>query len=68
MEKSKYFLGIEVAYQKHVLLLSQRKYALDLLEKTDFWGANLIALQWKSTWIYTMIVVILLTTLDSIGG
>ena len=30
----KYFLGIEIAYQKYSILLSQRKYALDLLEET----------------------------------
>ena len=33
MRHSKYFLGIEVAHKKHSEL-SQRKYALDLLEKT----------------------------------
>jgi len=42
--KPKYFLEIKVAYQKHRLLLSQRKYALDLLEKNGLWGANLLAL------------------------
>ena len=36
MRKPTYFLGIEVAYQKHDgLLLSQKKYTLDLLEETD---------------------------------
>ena len=35
MGKPRYFLGIEVAYQKHGLLLSQRKHTFDLLEKTD---------------------------------
>ena len=34
MGKPRYFLRIEVAYQKHGLLLSQRKYTLDLLEET----------------------------------
>jgi len=34
MGKSKYFFGIEVVDKKHWLLLSQRKYAFDLLEKT----------------------------------
>ncbi|XP_020258624.1 uncharacterized protein LOC109835036 [Asparagus officinalis] len=34
MGKPKYFLGIEVAYQKHGMLLSQRKYVLNLLEET----------------------------------
>ena len=30
----KYLLGIEIAHQKHSVLLSQRKYALDLLAET----------------------------------
>ena len=34
MGKPKYFLRIKVAYKKHGLLLSQRKYTLDLLEET----------------------------------
>jgi len=32
MGRPKYFLGIKVAHQKYNVLLSQRKYALDLLE------------------------------------
>jgi len=40
MEKPRYLLGIEVAYQKHGLLLSQRKYTLDLLEETDMLGVQ----------------------------
>ena len=36
MGRPKYFLGIEVTHQKHIVLLSQRKYALDLLEKIEF--------------------------------
>jgi len=32
----KYFLRIEVAYQKHSVLLSQKKYALDLLKEIWF--------------------------------
>jgi len=40
MKKPKYFLGIEVAYKKHGLLLSQRKYALDLLKETGFLGCK----------------------------
>ena len=34
MERPKYFMGIEVAHKKHSILLSQRRYALDLLEET----------------------------------
>ena len=36
----KYFLRIEVAHQKHGILLFQRKYALDLLEKADLLGCK----------------------------
>jgi len=42
--KPKYFLRIEVAYQKHGLLLSQRKYALDLLKKIGLLSASMLAL------------------------
>jgi len=38
--RPKYFLGIEVAHQKYSVLLSQRKYALDLLEETRFLGCK----------------------------
>ena len=38
--KSRYFLEIKVAYQKHGLPLSQRKYTFDLLEKTDILGCK----------------------------
>ena len=34
MRRRIYFLGIEIAHQKHSILLSQQKYALDLLEET----------------------------------
>ena len=44
---SKYFLGIEVAHQKHSVLLFQRKYALDLLEETKFLGCKPANHQWK---------------------
>jgi len=40
MGKSRYFLGIEVAYQKHGLLLSQRKYTLELLKETGMLGCK----------------------------
>jgi len=36
MGRPKYFLKIEVAHKKYSILLSQRKYALDLLENTGF--------------------------------
>ena len=34
MRMPKYFLGIEIAHQKYSILLSQQKYALNLLEET----------------------------------
>ena len=40
MGKPKYFLGIEIAYQKDRLLLSQRKYVLDLLEEMGLLGCK----------------------------
>ena len=33
MGKSKYFLGIKITYQKHNVLLSKRKYALDPMKE-----------------------------------
>jgi len=47
MRRPKYFLGIEVAHQKHSVLLSQRKHALDLLEKIGFSDASQLIHQWK---------------------
>jgi len=41
MGRPKYFLGTEVAHQKHNVLLSQRKYVLDLLEKIEYLGCTL---------------------------
>jgi len=40
MGKARYFRGIEVAYLKYSLLLSQRKYTLDLLEETGMLGCK----------------------------
>ena len=38
--KLKYFLGIEVEHKKYSVLLSQKKYALDLLEETGLLGCK----------------------------
>ena len=35
MDRPKYFLGIEFTYTRDKMALSQRKYALDLLQKTS---------------------------------
>jgi len=35
--KLKYFLGIEVAYSRLGIFISQRKYILDLLKETGSW-------------------------------
>jgi len=40
IERPKYFLGIEVAHQKYSILLSQRKYTLDLLEEAGHLGCK----------------------------
>jgi len=58
MGRPKYLLGIEVAHQKHNVLLSQQKYALDLLEETGLLGCNLLIHQWKPMWIYSLMTVI----------
>lgn len=36
----KYFLGIEVAKSNHGILISQRKYVLDLLKETGMLGCK----------------------------
>jgi len=38
--KPKYFLEIEVAHRKHGIILSQRKYALDLQEEIGTFGVQ----------------------------
>ena len=40
MGRPKYFLGIEVARQKYSILLSKRKYALNLLEEAGLLGCK----------------------------
>ena len=41
MDRPKYFLGIEFAYAKGKMVLSQRNYALDLLQETGLTGCKL---------------------------
>ena len=40
MEKPRYFLDIEFAYAKEKMVLSQRKYVLDLLQETRLLGCK----------------------------
>jgi len=67
MGNPRYFLGIEGAYQKHGLLLSQRKYTLDLLEKTDMLGCKPASTLMEANVDYGVIIIIYSMTLDSIG-
>ena len=49
MGRPKYFLGIEFAYTKDRMTLSQRKYALDLLQETDFLRCKLETTQFDQS-------------------
>ncbi|KAL0337208.1 UNVERIFIED_CONTAM: Retrovirus-related Pol polyprotein from transposon RE1 [Sesamum calycinum] len=42
MGRPKYFLGIEIAHRKNGTSLSQRKYALDLLQETGLLGTKFV--------------------------
>jgi len=44
MGRPKYFLRIEVVHQKHSILLSQEKYAVDILKEVGLLGASLLSL------------------------
>ena len=40
LDKLRYFLGIEVVQSKDGIVLSQRKYAMDILKETSLFGAK----------------------------
>jgi Ethanolamine utilization protein EutJ (predicted chaperonin) len=42
LDRLQYFLGIEVAQSKNGIVISQRKYAMDILEETGLTGAKLV--------------------------
>ena len=44
----RYFLGIEVIRSKHEIILSQRKYVLDLLSETEKLGVKTMQLSYGS--------------------
>ena len=61
------FLGIEVVYQKHDLLLSQRKYTLDLLKEIGMLECKPAGTPMEVNVDLWYDNVIYLMTLDSIG-
>ena len=66
MSKPKYFLEIEVAHQKHCVLLSQRKYDLYLLEETRLLGCKPASIPIKANVEFNLIAVTLLMIQEGI--
>jgi len=42
LDKLRYFLGIEVAQSNNSIVISRRKYALDILEETGLMNSNVL--------------------------
>lgn len=45
----KYFLGLEVAWNKQGFFMYQRKYALDIISKTEYLELSQQNFQWNKT-------------------
>jgi len=67
MGKPRFFLGLKLLIKGMVYFYLRESIHLISSRKLACWGANLLALQWKQIWIYGVIIVIYLMTLDSIG-
>jgi len=57
MGRPKYFLGIEIAHQKQSMLFLNESMRWIFWRSQDFWGANLLALQWKPIWTCALMTV-----------
>lgn len=51
--KLKYFLGIEIAHSSKWIVLSQRKYALEILDDAGYLGSNLPIRPWSKICLST---------------
>jgi len=54
MGMPRYFLESEIAHSKHGVVLSQRKYVLDLLYELDYMAASQCIFLWMLILIYKM--------------